>query len=344
MQSMIITGGYPLLDADALRYNATLGMAYGMKNYKWFVALTPVDAEKAGFETGFVSPDFTPAGNYEGLIATGKYIKTVGKVLGNSDAIEVYHGHGEIDNPVLPKDFIFTLAKTGDAIFTLYQSLDGSGQQHVVITNKKFTANGAVTLTLKANKQGDFKILNLATGEMEPLSVGADGTFTLNLAPGQCAVIELPAGWDVSRSSEKADNLALNKPVYVSSSSATFWQKNDVASYFLTDGTLDNGCWITDRTDRTGWAKLDLVETCDVSRVVIRVNNHFGKSQRFRDFTVLVSEDGVNFTEVAKLDGYDWGDGTAPLELTFDTMKVRYILIRSDANRPVGLGEIEVYN
>ena len=52
----------------------------------------------------------------------------------------------------------------------------------------------------------------------------------------------------------------------------------------------------------------------------------------------------MNFTEVAKLDGYDWGDGTAPLELTFDTMKVRYILIRSDANRPVGLGEIEVYN
>ena len=343
MQSMIITGGYPLLDADALRYNASLGMAYGMKNYKWFVALTPVDAEKAGFETGFVSPDFTPAGNYEGLIATGKYIKTVGRVLANSDAIEVYHGHGEIDNPVLPDDFIFTLAKTGDAIFTLYESLDGSRQQHVVITNKRFTANGAMTLTLKANKQGEFRILDLATGEMKPLSVGADGTFTLELAPGQCAVIELPAGMDVSRSEESSEDLALNKPVYVSTSAATFWQKGNVASYFLTDGTPDNGCWITDRTDREGWAKLDLLEVCDVSRIVISSNSHLGKAQSLRDFTVLVSEDGVNFTEVGKYKGYDWGDSTAPLEVTFDTAKVRYVLIRTDTKRPMGIGEIQVY-
>ena len=343
MQSMIITGGYPLLDADALRYNASLGMAYGMKNYKWFVALTPVDAEKAAFETGFVSPDFTPAGNYEGLIAAGKYIKTVGKVLANSDAIEVYHGHGEIDNPVLPDDFIFTLAKTGDAIFTLYESLDGSGQQHVVITNKKFTANGAMTLTLKANKQGEFKILDLATGEMKPLSVGADGTFTLELAPGQCAVIELPAGMDASRAAEQSENLALNKPVFVSTSSASFWQKGDVASYFLTDGTPDNGCWVTERTDREGWAKLDLMEVCDVSRILISMNSHLGKTQYLRDFTVLVSEDGVNFTEVGKYKGYDWGDNTAPLEVTFDTAKVRYVLIRTDTKRPMGIGEIEVY-
>jgi hypothetical protein len=213
----------------------------------------------------------------------------------------------------------------------------------VVITNKRFTANGAMTLTLKANKQGDFKILDLATGEMKPLTVGADGTFTLELAPGQCAVIELPAGMDASRSSEKSENLALNKPVYVSSSAATFWQKGSIASYFITDGTLDNGCWISDRTDRSGWAKLDLLEACDVSRVVIRMNSHLGKNQCIRDFTVLISEDGVNFTEVVEYRSYDWADKSAPLELTFETAKVRYILIRSDSSRPVGIGEIEVY-
>jgi hypothetical protein len=178
---------------------------------------------------------------------------------------------------------------------------------------------------------------------MKPLTVGADGTFTLELAPGQCAVIELPAGMDASRPSETVENLALNKPVYVSSSAATFWQKGSIASYFITDGTLDNGCWISDRTDRSGWAKLDLLEACDVSRVVIRMNSHLGKNQCIRDFTVLISEDGVNFTEVAQYRSYDWGDKSAPLELTFDTAKVRCILIRSDSSRPVGIGEIEVY-
>jgi hypothetical protein len=200
-----------------------------------------------------------------------------------------------------------------------------------------------MTLTLKANKQGDFKILDLATGEMKPLTVGADGTFTLELAPGQCAVIELPAGMDASRSSEKSENLALNKPVYVSTSTATFWQKGDVASYFLTDGTPDNGCWITERTDREGWAKMDLMEVCDVSRIVISMNSHLGKAQRLRDFTVLVSEDGVNFTEAGKYKGYDWGDGATPLEVALDGAKVRYVLIRTDTQRPIGIGEIEVY-
>ncbi len=343
MQSMVITGAYREMSDTDLMYNASLGIAYGMKNFKWFVALTPVNSGEA-FTTGLVAPDFTPSTMHAGVTAANKYIKTVGRVLGNSDAIEVYHALGEMDNPALPSDFVFTLTKkSNDFIFSLYQSLDGSGQQHVVITNKKFTANGAVTVTLKANKQGDFKILDLATGEMKPLAVGADGTFTLDLAAGQCAVIELPADWDVSRPAENAENLALNKPVYVSSSSATFWEKSSIAAYFLTDGTRDNGCWIADRTDRSGWAKLDLTEVCDVSRVVISANSHLGKSQRLRDFTVLVSEDGVTFTEVAKYQSYDWGDGATPLEVTFGTAQVRYILIRSDASRPIGIGEIEVY-
>ena len=82
---------------------------------------------------------------------------------------------------------------------------------------------------------------------------------------------------------------------------------------------------------------------CDVSRIVISSNSHLGKAQRLRDFTVLVSEDGVSFTEVGKYDGYDWGDGVSSLEITFDTAKVRYVLIRTDTSRPMGIGEIQVY-
>ena len=68
-----------------------------------------------------------------------------------------------------------------------------------------------------------------------------------------------------------------------------------------------------------------------------------GKAQNLRDFAVLVSEDGVNYTEVGKYDGYEWGDGVSSLEVTFDTAKVRYVLIRTDTKRPMGIGEIEVY-
>jgi len=345
MQSMIITGGYPLLDANALRYNASLGMAYGMKNYKWFVALTPVDEEKAGFETGFVGPDFKPAGNYAGIIAANKYIKNLGTILGDSDAIEVYHTNSELDNLLLPEDFIFAHVSGGNAIYTVYEALDGSGQQHVVITNKSFRADKDSTFTIKLQKDvGALSVFDPLTGETTAISVGADSTFTLTLKPGQCVAVILPAGVDVSRPApEQSENLALNKPVFASSSDASFDYKGHIATYLLTDGILENGGWIGRESDKAPWIKMDLLGTFEVSRVKINMSEAIAKVQWCKSFTVLVSEDGVNYTEVAKVKNHKWGDASEALELTFDKVQARYIRIECDTTRPMAFGEIEVY-
>ena len=345
MQSMIIVGSYPLLNETALRYNATLGMAYGIKNYKWFVALTPIDAEGEGFETGFVAPDFTPAANYEGLIAANKYVKNLGVLLGNSDAIEVYHTNDEPDNLRLPADFIFAHVSGGDAMYTVYESLDGKGTQHVLISNKNYLSERDATFKIKVKRDvGALSVFDPLTNETSAITVGADGTFTLTLKPGQCVAIILPEGVDVSRpAAEKSENLALNKPVYASSSAALFWEDGIIATYFIVDGTPDNGYWLAHNRDREGWLKMDLLETCEVSRVVIRMNEHLTKAQRCASFTVLVSEDGVTYTEVAAVKDHDWSDTATPLELTFDKVKARYIRIQCDTNRVAGFGEIEVY-
>ena len=345
MQSMIIVGSYPLLYEKELRYNATLGMAYGMKNYKWFVALTPIDAEGEGFETGFVAPDFTPADNYEGLIAANKYVKNLGVLLGNSDAIEVYHTNSEQDNLTLPEDFIFAHVGGGDAIYTLYESLDGKGAQHVLISNKSFRTEEDAVFTVKVQKDmGALSVFDPLTNETTAITVGADGTFTLTLKPGQCVAVILPEGVDASRpATDLGENLALNKPVFASSSAAAFWEDGNTATYFLTDGVPGNGNWLTHKRDNAPWLKLDLLEAVSVSTVKIYMNETVPKAQRCKSFRVLVSEDGVTYTEVAKVEGYDWGDMTAPLEVTFDAMNVRYIRIESDSGRATGFGDIEVY-
>ncbi|MBQ1254752.1 MAG: discoidin domain-containing protein, partial [Clostridia bacterium] len=345
MQSMIITGSYPLLYDNELRYNASLGMAYGMKNYKWFVALTPVGSEGTNFETGFVAPDFTPADNYEALIATNKYVKQMGTLLGNRDAIEVYHTNNEADNLRLPEDFIFAHVGGGDAIYTLYESLDGKGQQHIVISNKSFRTDKDATFTVKVQKDvGALSVFDPLANETTTITVGADSTFTLTLKPGQCVAIILPEGVDVSRpEAEKSENLALNKPVYVSSSSASFWQKGNVAAYHLTNGDPTRGYWVADRSDRSGWLKLDLLEVCEINTLKMYMCTGMIGGQRCKDFTVYVSEDGVNYTKVAKVVNHKWDDLTVPLDLTFDTVKARYIRIESDSNSPMGVGEIEVY-
>ena len=345
LQSMIITGTYPLLYDNELRYNASLGMAYGMKNYKWFVALTPVDAEAAGFETGFVSPDFTPADNYEALIATNKYIKNLGVFLGNSDAMEVYQTAFEPDALSLPEDFIFAHMGGGDAIYTLYESLDGKGTQHVLITNKTYLTDKDKTFKIKVQKDiGALSVFDPMTNETKAITVEADGTFTLTFKPGQSLLIILPEGADVSRPDpEKYENLAQYKPVFASSSSAFFWEDGSTATYFLTDGILGNGNWYAHKTDKEPWLKIDLLEVCEVSTVKIYMNESVPQAQRCKSFRVLVSEDGVSYTEVAVVKGQDWSDLSAPLVLTFDKVNVRYIRIESDSGRATGFGDIEVY-
>ena len=345
LQSMIIVGSYPLLYDNELRYNASLGMAYGMKNYKWFVALTPIDAEGAGFETGFVAPDFTPADNYAGLIAANKYIKNLGVFLGNSDAMEVYHTNSEPDALPLPEDFIFAHVGGGDAIYTLYESLDGKGTQHVLITNKTYLTDKDKTFKIKVQKDiGALSVFDPMTNETKAITVEADGTFTLTFKPGQSLLIILPEGADVSRPDpEKYENLAQYKPVFASSSSAFFWEDGTTATYFLTDGILGNGNWYAHKTDKEPWLKIDLLEVCEVSTVKIYMNESVPKAQRCKSFRVLVSEDGVSYTEVAVVKGQDWSDLSAPLVLTFDKVNARYIRIESDSGRATGFGDIEVY-
>ena len=44
-----------------------------------------------------------------------------------------------------------------------------------------------------------------------------------------------------------------------------------------------------------------------------------------------------------KVADHNWNDLTVPLDVTFDTVKARYIRIVADSTRPMGVGEIEVY-
>ncbi len=344
LQSVGITNSLREMSDTDLLYNASLGLAYGFKNYKWFVALTPVGTNES-FTTGLVAPDFTPSSMHAGVSVANRYVKNMGMLLANSDAIEVYHTNEEADNLVLPTDFIFAHMDGGDAIYTLYESLDGARRQHVVITNKSFTTTADAIFKIKLQMNvGELSVFDPLTGETSTITVGADGTFTLTLKPGQCVAIILPEGVDASRpNSDPNKNLALNKPVFASSSAAAFWEDGNIATYFLTDGIVGNGNWRPHTRDRAPWLKLDLLEVTSVSTIKIHMNESLTSGQRCKSFHVLVSEDGVNYVEVAKVQGHNWSDLSTPLELTFDKVSARYIRIVSDSGRATGFGDIEVY-
>ncbi len=341
MQSMIIKNAYPLLYERELRYNASLGMAYGMKNFKWFVALCPISSDEA-FQTGIVKPDFTPADNHADLTATNRYIKNLGRYLGDSDAIEVYHTSSDYGAIMLPDTFLLQPVGNQSAIYSLYRANDGSGRQHILVTNKTFRNQNDVTFSMTLTRDvGDISLYDPLTDETTPITPDANGGFSITLKPGAAALILLPEGVDAATPVEKSDNLALNKAVFCSSSAAEFWADGHIGTHFLTDGDIDNGYWVAHQNDRTLYLMIDLGEAMTVSRLHLYNTTELGR--RFcSDFTVSVSEDGVNFTEVATVTDGRPDDNTTPCVCTFDATTARYIRINLSKRR-TGFGEIEVY-
>ena len=319
-------------------YNASTGIAYGMKKYQWFIAM-------GDNNYGLLNPGtMTLPGTYAGAAAANAYIATIGQILGGSDAIEVYHTNYEEGLELLPADFAFAHVGGGDAIYSLFEALDGSGKQRVVVVNKSYAADGAVTFTIKAaDGLRDLKVLDLATGEMVPLTVGADGTFTLDIGAGQCAVIELPDGYDASRPDPDTGNLALNKPAYVSSNSSKFFENTNSSGMFLTDGDTSQMGWNPSEKDESFWIRLDLGEVYQVSTVRIYMTQTLW-NRRCKNFVISVSEDGVNYTEVARVENFEWDKKTKSADFSFDTTSARYIKIEQTVNDSSrAFGEIEVY-
>jgi hypothetical protein len=314
-------------------YNASMGIAYGMKKFQWFTAFYI-----------FSPQDLSPMPMYDGVVAANAYIKTVEPVLGFSDAIEVYHTDEIAWNETLPSDFVFTHVSGGEAIYSLFEALDGSGKQHIVVTNKNYAADGVETFVIKvADGLRDLKLLDLNDGQMKPLTVAADGTITLTVNPGQCAVIELPDDFDASRPDPDTDNLAINRPAYVSSTAADYWADRNQASNYMTDGDVSDMGWNPNADDEAPWIKVDLGEVYEISRVKITMTKSIW-NRRCKNFTISVSEDGVNFTEVTRVTDFEWSNKTKCAEFTFDAVNARYV--RFDVHPDVAgrsFGEIEIF-
>ncbi len=343
MQSMIITGSYPLLYERELRYNAGLGLAYGMKNYKWFVALTPIGSGEA-FQTGLVGPDFKPADNHADITTTNVYIKNLGRYLGDSDAIEVYHTSSDYGAIMLPDTFLLQPVGTQSAIYTLYRANDGSGRQQLLVTNKSYRSTTAATYQLRLQKDvGEIILYDALTDREAPLTVEADGSFTLTIEPGAALLLILPEGVDAATPATVSENLALNQPVFCSSSAAKFWEDGNIGTHFLTDGISDNGYWTSDNKDRAAYLLIDLGKSEAISE--LRIYNHIELSRRFcGDFTISVSTDGVTYTDVFAVEDGMPDDMSTPTVCAFDSVDARYIRITMDTSRPgFGFGEIEVY-
>ncbi len=325
-------------------YNASLGLAYGMKNYKHYLALCPFSYDgSSDYDAAILDRNYQPAPYYDEVIAQNRYIKNAGTVLRQADAIEVYHTGSDTAATVVPEDFIFVREDGCQAIYTLYEALDG-GQQYVVITNKSFQTREWSTHTVKLTRDiGALSCYDPMTGEYQELYI-ENGCFTVVMAPGASVIIPLPEGVDVARTGEPAANLALGKGTYVSSSATSFHEATSIGSYYLTDGNRTTGAWLSSSVDRTPYIIVDLREVVSISRIALYECSRIQKANYLTDFTIAVSEDGETYTDVLTVTGATYEDLSKAYECVFDATRARYVRITPvRKTAAVGVGEIEIF-
>lgn len=338
MQCMEIRGAYRISSDEELLFNASMGLAYGMKNFKWFVYLTPIGGGGEPFTTGVIGPDFKPSVMYEGVKAANARIAEWGKVLGKSDAVEVYHSDAVSGNEVVPEDFVIRQTSDNAAIYALYQSLEGDGRQYVVVVNRDFGKGRDKEFTF-AVTEGLPSLELYDGGAWTSLDIGS-GSFSLFIAAGDSAILRLPEGYDFRRPAAKpSDNLALGRAAFVSSSQYTFWTESDKASYRLTDGETASGGWLAGNRDTNPIVLIDLGEVRQISRVELFV--FVTMEKRFPgSATIEVSADGVTWTQVFSSQITAGADGSA--SCGFDKADARYVRITAGGVR-CALGEIGIY-
>jgi hypothetical protein len=111
----------------------------------------------------------------------------------------------------------------------------------------------------------------------------------------------------------------------------------------MTDGDVSDMGWNPNADDEAPWIKVDLGEVYEISRVKITMTKSIW-NRRCKNFTISVSEDGVNFTEVTRVTDFEWSNKTKCAEFTFDAVNARHV--RIDVSPESGgrsFGEIEVF-
>lgn len=129
-------------------------------------------------------------------------------------------------------------------------------------------------------------------------------------------------------------NLALNKPVMVSSS-----ENSSTTGNKAVDGNVTT-YWRNQKHSSTPseWITVDLGSSTSVSSVVLKWNNNYATN-----YTLQVSPDNSNWTTVSTVTGENGGTDT----LTFSSTSARYIkmdsTLWSNANERCWLNEFEIY-
>ena len=358
LQSVGVINGFRRPTVSETRYHASAALAYGYKNLKYFTYMTPVDRGNEEFTDAIIRPDGTKSDTFDGIADINRSVKKVSKILGNLDALEIYH-HGRADSAtvMLPEDWYLSAgADQTDFLVSLMKDRV-NGRNYLMIVNKDYTNDAKITFRL----QGVSALTDVTGGAEAAAAVPIEnGAFTAEFSAGAFRLYQLEKGVDLTKpyADASAQNLALEKPIYASYSVG----ENGYYACRANDGTRFSSAsvkgWRYQRTaenreDPEIYLMVDLKRAVEINRVDLYPTGAYGTDSFGTyfpvEYSILYSEDGKEWCAAASHITEQPTQTEIPT-VTFDTVSARYVKLvlhqcRQAGGREVAeLAEIEIYH
>ncbi len=334
-----------------IRYQAFMALAYGYKQLSYFTWFTPVGRDEP-FADGIIAPDGTPNAHYEDVKAINADIHGLGTVLARCDALEMYLNGQTWGEPSIPEGF--AVQPTDGVNYTVSRLRHkDTGRNYLMVVNNDYGRAQTVTLKLDASI-ASVEMVSKTDGSLSAYPV-ENGQITVELVAGDGALFALPASYQVESDNEIENpvrNTSPNTNLAPSSKICVYPSADSTArsGHVLNDGKLGLSVesWSCEDRKAGQYVVIDLLEELEVNRLDLYPTGTLEKygEKMPKALTVWASSDRTEWTEVAKVTGYETpADGTA-MTVTFDTVKTQYLRITFDKllRGNVELSEIEVYH
>lgn len=337
-------------DEATLTYHFATGLAYGfkwIKYWSWFVPDYGTDPDKtyADYTDAIIDKQGNPSDLYAVASDLNKRTHTLGSVLVQCEAAEVYHT-GNLSTSgvytVLPDTFFVQPSASTYSIVTLFVN-GTTGEQYLMAVNKdlknrqtlKYTLDGVTSVTEINSRTG--------VGVQVPLT---DGKLSVTLDPGDFAFFALPAG---DHRTQRTDaNLAADAIVKASVSAS----RNGFYTACVNDGLrtseADAGSkgWRVE-AGKTGTLTFTLAQETMINRVDLYPTGagvgYAGTFPTSISVYVAAESDPENWTQV-----YAIQDLTRPTEvpvIRFDAVRAKYVrLVVHKSKLACELAEVEIYS
>lgn len=188
IQSIGVIGSFRRPTVSETRYHTSAALAYGFKNLKYFTWITPVERSEE-FTLAVISPEGKKTDSFDGIAKINKDIKKVSRILGNLDALEIYHnGRADIATIMLEPGWYVESTDNKDFLVSLMVDRD-NGRNYLMIVNKNYKDD--VTLSLKLN--GINNLTDVTSGFDEEVKIN-NNKFNCMLVAGGFRLYRLDKG------------------------------------------------------------------------------------------------------------------------------------------------------